>query len=1168
MPRRGSLLFLGATLLVAPIFAQEFRASVTGHVTDPSGAAIAGAKVIVTNVERNTVSDAVSNSSGIYLVQFLLPGHYTVAVESSGFKSYFRRGIALEASDHINLDIALEIGAYTDRVTITGEASLLETETASRASTVENRVLENIPTNGRNLYALQYNLPGVTKASTYWGSMELYAYSDVNGVSINGGRVGENETLVDGISNTKSDRGVSLVPSLSATQEFSVQSNLYDSQYGRLGGGLTSIVVKSGTNAIHGEMYEFLKNVRLDAAEWTLNKAGTPRTKFQNNTWGAEVDGPIVLPKLFNGRNRVFFMMSYEGEKENSEGSNVRTLPLAEQLHGDFSNLLNSQGKQVVIYDPATTRLGPNGTYIRDPFPGNIIPQGRINSIAAKLASLYPAPNVLGDGPAHLHNYSKLSAGGNKYTALLGKIDINISNKSKLAFRYGQTPYFAPAVVLWGNNAAEPAGSKTQVPRNWGADWTYIVTPSVVFNLRGGLARYEQFSGSSFAGGYDPRQLGFPSSLVSQFTALQFPRFNFSGTAYSELGASNVTNYATNDTWSVQPNMTWIHGRQAMKFGAEGRLYNRNTLQPGLADGTYTFGKNWTQGDPLRADATSGNEFATFLLGIPTSGSVDRNIDPAYQNKYYAAFFQDDIKLTKNLTINAGLRWDYETPFTERYNRMVRGFAFTQPSPLASQVQGLNLTGGLLFAGSSGDQRLAFNPYHTAFQPRAGFAWKVREKWVIRGGYGLSYLGQSSFGPPTGFSQPTTLVASTDGGVTPAVSLSDPFPSSLFPSGLLKPIGSSQGLATNLGQSVTAQYLNRPLPRSHQFSLGFQRELRWGFIADASYSGNITHALPLPVAVNLNSIPANVLNSLPVASRPAYFSAAVPNPFAGFLPSTSFNGATVPRSQLLLPFPQYSAVNISDVPIGSQSYHSLQMKLARRFSQGIGIQAAYTISKALERVTALNPQDVNLSNLLNTPLEQRLSQFDTPQKFSLVVTAAVPFGRGQRFGSSIHPILNAIAGGWNVNTEYNTEVGFPFLFPNAANLVAQSAALSDAQRDALAKQNGHSQWDPSVDPWFNTAIFPTQSQAPFTLRTFPTRFPDVRGKPLNNVEFSAYKEFQVRERLRWQIRADFHNALNHPWFGSQASNDVTSAQFGMVAAESIDDTSEPRLIVLSMKLVF
>ena len=342
--------------------------------------------------------------------------------------------------------------------------------------------------------------------------------------------------------------------------------------------------------------------------------------------------------------------------------------------------------------------------------------------------------------------------------------------------------------------------------------------------------------------------------------------------------------------------------------------------------------------------------------------------------------------------------------------------------------------------------------------------------------------------------------------------------------------------------------------------------LRWGFLADASYVGNITD--DLPVTLSLNSIPASILNSMPVEARPAYFSAKVQNPFAGLLPSSSFNGATIPRSQLLLPFPQYSNVTLTDVPIGSQRYHSLQMRLARRFNQGIGIQAAFTISKSLERVSTLNPQDVNLSNLLDTRLEQRLSQYDTPRKFSLVVTAAVPFGHGKRFGSSSNRVLDAIAGGWNVNAEYNTQVGFPFDFPNAAPLAGRSANLSDSQRDAAAKEKGHAQWDPSVDPFFDTSLFPTESQAPFTLQNFPTRFPDVRGKPLNNVEFSAYKEIQLRERLKWQIRADFHNALNHPWFGSQASNDVTDPLFAGVAAQSVDDTSEPRLVVLSMKLVF
>jgi hypothetical protein len=1162
MPRLA--LAFAALLFAASVFAQEFRASVAGQITDSSGAIVPDATITVTSVERNTVAQTISNSSGHYLVQYLLPGKYTVTAEKPGFKKSLHPAIALESSDHISLDIVLEVGGLNQSVTITDQAPLLDTETATRAATVENRVLENVPTNGRNLFSLQYTLPGVIKQSTYWGSMELWAYSDVNAVSINGGRSGENETLVDGISDTNGNRSVALMPALSGTQEVAVQSNIYDAQYGRFGGGVTSISVKSGTNRPHGEVYEFLKNIKLDSTEWALNALNTPRTRFQNNTFGFETDGPVYLPKLFDGRNRVFYMFSYEGGREHLQSSAIRTLPTGQMLQGDFSGLLNAAGQPVIIYDPSTTRLQPDGSYMRTAFPGNRIPATQINNIAAKLASYYPQPNGPGVGPAILRNYSVLKPQTQTYTAVLGKMDFRLTQKSAISFRYGQTPWISSPALVWGNNAAEPASLRTRDPRNWGADWTYSLSPSLLFNLRGGLSRYENFSGSLFGAGFDPRQLGFPSSLVAQFTNLQFPRFNL-GT-YSELGGTAVKNYETDDTWSIQPNMSWIHGRQTFKYGLELRLYNQNFLQPGAASGNFTFSKAFTQANPLRADATSGNEFASFLLGVPSSGSVDRNIDASYRNMYYAAFFQDDWKLTSNLTVNLGLRWDYEAPRAERYNRMVRGFAFDQPSPIAGQVSGLDLKGGLLFAGSSGDSRYAFNPDKKHIEPRVGVAWRFAPRWVMRGGYGLAYLGQSAQGPNTGFSQPTTLIASTDGGITPAVTLSDPFPASLFPTGLLQPIGSSRGLATNLGQAITAQYLDRPLPYTHQYSLGFQHELKGGWLLDAAYSGNITRRLP--VTMGLNFIPAATLNSIPVASRSSYFTAQVPNPMAGLLPSSSINGATVPRQQLLYAYPEFTSVSITNVPAGSTRYDSFQSKLTHRFTHGLSVQASFTISKNLEQVSILNPQDVNLSNLPGIRLEKRLTAFDAPRAFVGVASYELPVGRGKHFGKSMHPILNGIVGNWNVNTQWTAHSGYPFAFPNAAPLVAQTANFHDSDRDALAQKAGRPQFDPSYDVYFNTAIFPTQAQAPFTLRTFPTMFPDVRSKILNVWEMSVFKEFPIKERVRWQIRADFHNAFNHPWFGNLASNDVTSADFAKLDASSIDSVSEPRLIVLVMKIVF
>ncbi len=1152
MPRCAFL--LGIFFLAGSAFAQEFRASVSGQVTDSTGAIVPGADVTITSVERNTSFHTLSNPAGRYIVEFLLPGHYTLAVEKSGFKKFVRSGLNLEAADHVALNVALEVGAATQSVTVTGESPLLETETASRTGTIENRIIENVPTNGRNLFTLQYTEPGVIKQSTYWGSMELWAYSDVNGVSINGGRSGENETLVDGLADTNGNRSVSLMPTLSSAQEVAVQSNIYDAQYGRFGGGVTSISVKSGTNTVHGEVHEFLKNIRLDATEWVLNAQGTPRTRFQNNTFGTEVDGPVYIPKLIDGRNRIFFMFSYEGAREHLQSFATRTLPTAAMRQGDFSQLFNNQGQQVIIYDPTT----------HAPFAGNMIPTARINPIAAKLSAYYPQPTGPGVGKAGLTNYAVLEPQVQEYTAVLGKMDFRVSPKSNISFHYGQTPWDKTPSILWGNNVAEPAALANRSPRNWGADWTYTISPSVLFNLRAGLSRYENFSGSQYGAGFDPVQLGFPSSLVSQFTTLQFPRFNL-GT-YSELGGTAVKNYETDDTWSLQPNMSWFHGRQNIKFGAEVRLYNQNFLQPGAADGNYTFGKTWTQANPLRADATSGNEYATFLLGLPTSGSVDRNIDASYRNMYYAAFVQDDWKIRPNLTLNLGMRWDYEAPRTERYNRMIRGFAFGQASPIANQAPGLNLTGGLLFAGSSGDSRFAFDPDRKHFEPRAGFAWSFAPKWVMRGGYGLSYLGQNANGATTGFSQTTSLVASTDGGNNPAVNLSDPFPSSLFPTGLLQPIGSSKGLATNLGQSISAQYLDRPLPYSHQYSYGFQHELRGGWLVDASYSGNQTRRLP--VTLGLNFIPTDILNSMPVSARVAYFTAAVANPLAGLLPSSGINGATVPRQQLLYAYPQYTGVSISNVPIGSARYDSFQSKVTHRFAHGLSTQASFTISKNLEQVSTLNAQDVNLSNLRDTHLEKRLTQYDAPRAVAIVTSYQIPFGKGMHFGRSMNPVVNAIIGNWNLNAQWTAHSGYPFAFPNAAPLEAQSANLQDSGRNALAQKAGRSQFDPSYDVYFNTALFPTQAQAPDTLRNFPTMFPDVRSKILNVWDMSVSKEIPIKERLRWQIRGDFHNAFNHPWFGNLASSKVTDANFGMLSVASVDDTSEPRLIVLVMKIVF
>lgn len=1157
-----TVLFIFVAALCLP--AQEFRASISGIVTDPTGAPIPDARIKVISVERNVVYDATSNGAGYYLVQFLPVGRYNFSAEKTGFKKYTRENISLIAADKIDIAPRLELGNVAESINVTDQVSVLQTESASRTGTLDNRTLENVPSGGRNAFALQYNLPGVVKSSTYWGSMELYAFGNVNAVQIGGGRSGENETVVDGVSNTKSDRGVLFVPSINSTQEFTVMTNSYDAQFGRVGGGVNIITVKSGTNQFHGQLFEYLKNEKIKAQGWAANKAGQVANPFKNNTYGFEVDGPVLIPKLFNGRNKAFFMVSLESLREHARGGQLRTLPTEAQKGGDFSKAFNGTGGLVSIFDPLTTQLQANGNYTRTPFPGNVIPANRINPVAANVTKFYPKANLPGDGPALLNNYAKVLPTTNEYDSWLGKMDYNFSDRSRVNFRYGQTPWLNFAQLVWGDNAAEPSGQypSTRVPRNWGADWTRTISPSMVFNLRGGLARYEGFSGNAFGGGFDPKTLGFPSSLVSQFTRLQFPRFNL-GT-YSELGSNQVSGYTTNDTYSVQPNMSWTRGRHFLKFGTEFRLYNNNNISPGTASGVYNFDRGWTQSNPLRGDANSGNEFASFLLGYAASGSVPRNIDTAFQNRYYALFLQDDFKVNSRLTLNLGFRWDYETPYYERHDRMINGFAFNEASPIASRVQGLSLKGGVQFANVGGSSRYAFDPKKGNFQPRLGAAYKVGSKWVLRGGFGLSYLGQSSSGPTGGFSRTTNMVTSVDNNITPVTTLSDPFPASQFPTGLLQPIGNSQGLATNLGQAITAPYRDRPLPYSRQYSFGFQRELPDGWLLDASYVGNSTSRLP--VSLNLNFIPLATLNSLPVDQRTAYFTAQVPNPMAGLLPGTALNGNTLARQLLTFAYPHFSQVTVTDVPIGSQRYDSFQAKINRRFSKGLTFTVSLTLAKTLERIAVLNAQDVNLTDLTATQLEKRLTQYDVPRQISYIGSYDLPVGRGRHYFNGMPKLVDGFLGGWTFSGVYMTHSGYPFDFPNAAPLEARSAKLSDSQRDQLAQKAGRTQFDPSYDKYFDTTLFPTVAgPAAFTLRNFPTRFPDVRSKPLNVIDFSAYKEFKFVDRVRWQLRVDAHNLANFPWFASLQSNNVTNAQFGQLQA---DGKNENRVIVGVMKIFF
>ncbi|MGJ5819826.1 TonB-dependent receptor domain-containing protein [Paludibaculum fermentans] len=1159
MQQKLRMLLAAAVIAAIPTYAQEVRASLAGVVSDPVGAPIPGVTVVLTSVERNVATTTETNEQGNYLFPFVVSGKYTLTIERPGFKKYLRQNIILQAQDKARADVALEVGDMTQSVSVQADVSQLQTETASRSQIVSNQLIANLPTQGRNPFQIAWAMPGVVKTGD-WRYLRAFDTGGMSGFSINGGKKGDNEVLIDGISNVRGNRNVIGVPSMEAVQEFKVLTNTYDSQYGRTGGGIVTIVSKSGGNAFHGTAYEYFQAEELNANQSELNSAGAKKPPMNINTFGFQASGPIFIPKVFDGRNKLFFLLSYEGLRQRSADPGAVTFPLDAWRTGNFSGLQNAQGAAVTLYDPLTTDAAGN----RTPFAGNIIPTNRINPVAANVLKDYPSPNAPGTGPARINNYIYPSRWVADMNAWNGRLDYRLNDRNTVYFRYGQAPFSEYRALVWnGSNAAEPTGNAPLIRngRNWVADWTTILSPTMTFNLRGGLARWETSSGNSFGANYNPATLGFASSLVSQLTRFQYPRFDFSDT-YQSIGSGNsVFNASPSDTYTLQPNLNIVRGNHTLKFGGEARRYHDNSNNPGASSGVYGFSRAWTQAKALQSDSVSGNEIASFLLGAPNSAYVERNIDPAYRNYYFATFFQDDWRLNNRLTLNFGLRWDYEQPLVERYNRMLGAFNFTTASPIAAQTSGLSLVGVPTFAGVAGQARGAFATDRNNWQPRVGAAYRIAPTWVIRGGYGIYYLGQNERGEAQGFSQRTNAITSTDGNLKPAVDLTNAF--SNQPGGqLLSPIGASQGASSFLGQSMTVNYYNRPLPYTHQFSFDIQHELPGNMLAEIGYAGNISRKLPINVS-NYNVVPAAYLGRRTSSGTidSAWYTAPVANPMAGLIPSNpGLNGATIPRQNLLFPFPQFSGININNLPIGGQNYNGLQTRLTKRFSRGLTFVASYSWSKTLEQLSLLNAQDLNLSDVYSSRLENRSAQeTDVPHKFSFAGVYELPFGRGRSLGNNMNKVADAVLGGWQLNWNLTLQSGWALDYPNVKQVQNGDARPTDAQKAQGYLFN--------VDLWNDptTGKRVVAQQEPFTLRDFPTRFGSARVPGYKNIDASVAKNFRITESMRLQFRGEMVNATNSPWFSRLASNgtNVTNANFGKL---DITQRNLPRFVKLVLNL--
>lgn len=1171
--RNYALLAMAIVLLARPLLSQEVRASITGVVSDPAGAAIAGAKVIAHDPATGRSVATETNETGTYLTPFLAPGTWELSVEASGFKKYVRQGIILQALDRPRIDIKLEVGDVTSSVTVNADVSQLQTETSSRSQVLANEIVANVPTQGRNPFQISWAASGVIKG-TAWRYLRSFDIGGTTSISINGGREGMNEVLIDGISNVRAEWTVISIPTTESLQEFKVQTNTYDAQYGRTTGGVISMVTKGGGNSFHGTAFEYFQNDKLNANQSELNQPQTVAGVYYPNgrkppnhinQFGVQASGPIYIPKVFNGKNRLFWMLSYEGMRQRSADPGVVTFPIMDIRGGDFSNLFNGQGQQILIYDPYSTRA--DGT--RTPLPNNRIPQNQLDPVALKLLSYYPAPTSTGTGPAFVNNNPYPSRWENGFDQFVGRVDAVINSNNNVFFRYNENPFQEYRGIVFGvTNPAEPTGNAPLLRngRNVMMNWTSTLSPTMTFDLRAGLNRWEEAGGSTIGQGFDSRQLGIADALVSQFPAYQFPRIELEG--YQAMGSTAVSP-GTRDTYSVQPNFNMVVGRHFLKFGAEGRRYNKNVAAGGYPSGFYRFNRNWTQANALRADSVSGNSLATMLMGIPTEAFVNINIDPSYHHFYWAGFIQDDWKISNNLTMNVGLRWDAETGNVERYDRQVTGLDFNTASPIDSQAAGIDLNGSVLFAGVNGEPRALVNTPKNQFQPRFGLAYNLHNKWVFRGGVGLYFVGEDATGSTNGFSRQTNAIVTADG-LTPLPGMTTSNAFVGLPGGrLLAPIGTSLGGASFLGETVNSFNRGRVLPYSLQWSFDIQRELPGGMLFEIGYAGNANRRLQSGYnpnsSSNPNSYPLNFVPESELGRRTpsgaidtAYYQQQIPNPMAGLIPNNAqLNGATIQRQLLMNSYPQFSQIQYFGAPIGRAQYHGMNIKVTKRFSRGLSFLSSYGIAKNLRQTRTLNSQFFGgLDNFDSTRLVKESDQnVDIPQKFVIAGIYELPFGKGQPLGNNVSGLVNQIIGGWQLNFDVTYQSGMVTDYPNAQQNAPGSAKLDN----------------PTNKEWFDTSLWRRPDgtavavQEPFTLRDFPFFLGDVRRPGYQNWDASLSKYFPIKENLRLQFRFEMVNMLNHPFYQNLASTDVTSPLFGQL---SPTQANLPRFIKLAMHLTW
>jgi hypothetical protein len=1146
------ILFLFISPFSTRLVAQLVTASVRGTVVDASGAALANADVSIRNTSTSLTASAVTDSHGFFVFTSLTPGGpYTISVQEPGFKIEERNGINLALNQVVDLTIPLQVGSEDQKVEVTSDATQLEVATATMGQVIENRAVDNLPLNQRNVYSLMFLVPGVTGSVTA-------QYNSLN-FSVNGGRPGTTNVLVDGIPASPPlivpIGGFAVFPSVDAVQEFKVQTNAYPAEFGRSGSGIVNVILKQGTNKLHGSIYDFVRNSSLDANSFFANRNKTPLPSFSRNQFGGSVSGPVILSKLYDGRDKTFFMFSYEGLRQNTFNELTTTVPTELQKAGDFSQTFDSTGKPVIIYDPTTT-IGAT----RQPFANNRITS--IDPVAAKILGYYPKATSDGDPGTHFNNFYGSGVAKLNVDTMDTRIDQIISPKDRFFVSYSRRNLTQPPVLFFPaeQQIAQGGSSQPQLSNSAAIDYSHVFGPTWLVDIPVGFSRtFIDFK--PISAGFNPStELGFPGYIASNADHLLFP--GISATNYYTLGdaGQGVTRRGGFNIYYFGSNLTKVLGQHVIKFGGEFRVLQANDSESGASTGTFGFTNAITQGpNPNVATSTGGNAIASLLLGVGSSGSYTINSkNAATTSKYYGAYLQDDWKAGRNLTLNLGLRYDLDVPRTERYNR-AENFDPNAVSPLASLPGLTGVRGGTVFVGTDGSSRRQFNPQYANFGPRFGFAYQLNSFTVVRGAYGV-YFGpsiRSAYATvgSQGFSATTTYTGSADG-LTPSVYLSNP-----FPNGLNQPSGNSLGLLTGLGSSFSNPLQgDNKVGYTENYDFGIQHQLPWSVLVEAAWVGShgVHQTRSAEGDYNANQLPSSVL------AQGTALQTKVANPFYGTITTGVEAGATIPRSYLLAPYPQYVALNLSYLGGGYSDYNSLQLKLSKRLSHGLSTLVSYTGQKQIDNYSGIqNVGNITggIQDIYNPAAERAVSSNNINRVLVISGVYTLPIGRKQRFGSDWNRPLDLLLGGWQINGITTQQTGFP-LSPATQNT---SNSGSNVLRPNLVAGVNPSAPAPvksaaTLTGYVNKAAF-TQPAA-YTFGNAPRTLANARGPGTHNVDLSVFKNFNVADRAQLEVRAEAFNLLNQVVFG--LPNMSYSGAFGSITSQA----NSPRQIQLALKATF